>query len=91
MPSLKTFINHDKWYYTHKHWFPKSWKKKEYAYTRDEYTRELFDRIDDILMRGYGIHSANKRNLFPFILACLDGKITPSQAAYNYAAMKESS
>lgn len=55
---------------------------------RSFFRHEINDRVDDILSRGYGIYNAKKRDLFPHVLAVLNGDLTPSQAAYNYAMTK---
>ena len=95
-PLIKQFRNHDTWYHNNKRKFGRVYtnfekkdmtsKARERKHQRAYYRNEINDRVYDILARGYGIYNANKRELFPFVLSVLNGHVTPSQAAYNFAA-----
>lgn len=98
-PLIKYFASHDNWYYDTKKKFTSRltrWQKrdpypgmKDRKHRRSYYRNEINDRVDDILARGYGIFNAKKREKFPFVLAVLNGRITPSQAAYNFAVGRD--
>jgi len=101
-PLLRKFRNHDNWFRDNKHWFRKETRyetrlretmnrlsnSEPRPKRRSYYRNEINDRVYDILVRGYGITNARKRELFPHVRAVLDGTITPSQAAYNFAMIR---